>query len=409
MVVWLGGLVLGVIKAAANVVFALELQRAVFGWVKPSTIKAVERAEQRILARVGCELDHVWVPVRGGHVIHTLVASGGEKGAQWQQQQQPVIVLLHGHSMSSAFFYRNFDHLVEMGFRVYAPDLLGWARSSRPPFEGHDPLASVDFFVNSLTDWADELGLGRFVLLGHSLGAYVAHTFASRNPERVLHLSLIAPAAIRRELALYRAFYFSITPQAAARRGGLLGYLLFLIKFPKLESYVRDRMRDYTWALASQPGEGSGDFAVRNMIRWKSPLAAECQLSLVETMRPLNIPVCLIGARNDALVPMAHVEELYTTYVAHQVACTLYTMDTDHCPHFEDPTLFAEILFAEVSTKVPSLALRRPFPPLVLDVQAQKLRLNSDDDEDDTFSDPSKFQIRRHSIQGRAEVQWTLL
>jgi cardiolipin-specific phospholipase len=54
------------------------------------------------------------------------------------------------------------------------------------------------FFLSSLESWRIASGLDKMVLVGHSLGGYLASAYAVRYPERVSGLILVSPAGIPR-------------------------------------------------------------------------------------------------------------------------------------------------------------------------------------------------------------------
>lgn len=83
-------------------------------------------------------------------LMHTLVARPSLKtdseiaGAEAPAPQNPI-VLLHGHGMCAAFWAGTFDAFLDMGYdAVYAPDLMGWGRSSRPQFACGSECPSPD-------------------------------------------------------------------------------------------------------------------------------------------------------------------------------------------------------------------------------------------------------------------------
>ena len=85
------------------------------------------------------------------------------------------LVLVHGYGAGLAFFYKNFDHLSRVpGWRIWALDLLGYGRSTRPPFtiKSKDPEGKIDeaenWFIDALEEWRKERGIEQFTLLGMS-------------------------------------------------------------------------------------------------------------------------------------------------------------------------------------------------------------------------------------------------
>nr|WP_244206686.1 alpha/beta hydrolase [Caballeronia pedi] len=100
------------------------------------------------------------------------------------------VVLLHGIGSGAASWLRQLDVLGAKR-RVLAWDAPGYGVSSRVTSES--PIASD--YANALSAWLDALGVTRCVLVGHSLGAIIAGSFAADMPERVAGLMLISPAA----------------------------------------------------------------------------------------------------------------------------------------------------------------------------------------------------------------------
>jgi pimeloyl-ACP methyl ester carboxylesterase len=100
--------------------------------------------------------------------------------------------MVHGYGASQGFFFRNFDALAEH-FRVIAIDQLGWGGSSRPDFTCKSTEETEAWFIDSFEEWRKANNLSNFILLGHSLGGYVAAKYALKHPEHIQQLILVGP------------------------------------------------------------------------------------------------------------------------------------------------------------------------------------------------------------------------
>jgi cardiolipin-specific phospholipase len=113
------------------------------------------------------------------------------------------LVILHGYGAGLGFFYKNFEGLSRVnGWKVYALDLLGMGRSTRPPFKVHskDRQKSIteaeDWFIDALEEWRVKRKIDNFTLLGHSLGGYMAVAYALKYPGHLDKLVLASPVGI---------------------------------------------------------------------------------------------------------------------------------------------------------------------------------------------------------------------
>ena len=119
------------------------------------------------------------------------------------EQHDQNLVMLHGYGAGLGFFYKNFEGLSRgQGWKIYALDLLGMGRSSRPPFKIHakDRQGSIteaeNWFIDALEEWRIQKKIDRFTLLGHSLGGYMAVAYALKYPGHLNKLILASPVGI---------------------------------------------------------------------------------------------------------------------------------------------------------------------------------------------------------------------
>jgi pimeloyl-ACP methyl ester carboxylesterase len=113
----------------------------------------------------------------------------GELAAlQWGDPGAPPLLALHGWLDNAASFTRLAPRLAAQR-RVIALDLPGHGHSAHLP--RHARRYHVVDQVDHVLDVADALGLDRFDLLGHSLGAGLASLVAAAAPDRIGKLLLI--------------------------------------------------------------------------------------------------------------------------------------------------------------------------------------------------------------------------
>ncbi len=139
----------------------------------------------------------IWTRRFGGEDLKSF-----DDKEQHQQQKLPL-VMLHGMASGIALFCLNFPGLVrgdKDGVRrpVYALDLPGFARSSRPHFSSKHEEAEEQF-VAALEGWRQQVGLERMCLLGHSFGGYLAASYALKHPDRLGHVILVDPWGFPKE------------------------------------------------------------------------------------------------------------------------------------------------------------------------------------------------------------------
>ncbi len=113
-----------------------------------------------------------------GHRVHYQEA--GPKDAK-------PIILIHGFCSSTLVWSEVLLKLVARGFRVIAPDLLGYGYSGKPRNAEYTIASQSRMIVGLL----DKLGFERAAVAGSSYGGAVAATVALDYPERVEKLILV--------------------------------------------------------------------------------------------------------------------------------------------------------------------------------------------------------------------------
>jgi proline iminopeptidase len=102
-----------------------------------------------------------------------------------------TVVLLHGRNFPSSYWAPVIKTLADAGFRVVVPDQIGFGKSSKPHGELH-----FDTLARNTIALLDNLHVGQFELVAHSMGGMLGVRIARAYGDRVAHLVLTAPIGL---------------------------------------------------------------------------------------------------------------------------------------------------------------------------------------------------------------------
>lgn len=113
----------------------------------------------------------------------------------------PVIFLQGSGPGASGWlnFRYNAQAFADQGFDVLIPDLPGFGDSSKPDLD-----YTLNFFVDTVLAFTDQLDLQHFALVGNSLGGAVAIGLALAAPERVSQLILMGCGGLEDQLTYFQ-------------------------------------------------------------------------------------------------------------------------------------------------------------------------------------------------------------
>ena len=166
---------------------------------------------------------------------------------------------------------------------VVVYDQRGWgaARDLPGPY-------GIDQLADDVIDVVRELGIGRYVLVGHSMGGKVAQLAASRNPEGLAGVVLVAPAPPRPTVDADAAQRRS---HAYDSRESISDALQRVLTYRPLAAGLREQV--ITDSLAHNPDA---------LLAW--PLHGMTQ-NITDAAGLIEVPVQVLAGRHDLVDPPA--------------------------------------------------------------------------------------------------------
>ena len=218
---------------------------------------------------------------------------------------EPVI-LLHGFPETSIMWANLMERLADEGYRCFAPDQRGYSPNARP--EGVEKYTYQEL-ASDVVALADELGFGRFHLIGHDWGSIIGWIVLSLYPERVhswtamsvphidAFISAIADDADQQQRSQYIAFFrLPEQPEKTLTANNLEP--LRALWSPMTEEQVEEYI-----AVFSQPG------ALTAALNWYRANSFGLEKGYQGAMfGPVSHPTLLIWGNQDIAVGRAAVE-----------------------------------------------------------------------------------------------------
>jgi pimeloyl-ACP methyl ester carboxylesterase len=299
--------------AAIAVVFLALASGLWYVWQRPLSVYAI--MNNRALASAG-------------FTRTTVPASLGPQSV-WRGGDGPTLVLLHGAG-DSAGTWSSIVGKLTPHYRVVIPDLAGHGKSA--PSEG--PL-SVGQVLAGLEAVMKDGPQDPAIIVGNSLGAWVALLYARQHPDRVARLVLVNGGALigdRPDL--------SLTPKTREEAAALITQLRDTSAEPVpgfvLDNVVREAQTGPLARLAQTAGEMG-------------------QYVLDGKLAEIKVPVDLLWGESDKLFSIAYARRMMVQLPASRLttipAC-------GHVPQQECPSRFGSALSDVLTMPPPRPAMR---------------------------------------------------
>ncbi|MFB4300120.1 alpha/beta fold hydrolase [Actinomadura sp. NTSP31] len=217
--------------------------------------------------------------------MRQVSVSGGSLPVWVRDGEPTALVFLHYWGGSHRTFAPVIDRLAS-GCAVVSYDHRGWgaARGLPGPY-------GIGRLADDVLEVVRGLGLGRYVLVGHSMGGKVAQLVASRRPDGLAGLVLVAPAPPRPAVDARAADALSHAYDSRATVGDALQHVLTHRPLPAdlREQVIADSL-------------AAGDDA---RLAWPRHGVTE---DITAAAGAIEVPVHVLAGRHDRVDPPASLE-----------------------------------------------------------------------------------------------------
>lgn len=260
-----------------------------------------------------------------------------------------IIVLLHGKNFCAATWEGTIHFLANNGYRVIAPDQIGFCKSSKSQhyqFSFHQLSANTSALLK-------HLAIDRYSVMGHSMGGMLATRHALLHPDKVQQLVLVNPIGLEDWLAKGVPYQQINDWYQNALKTNAEG----IRQYQQNTYYAGTWEPEYDQWVEMQAGMFRGPG--KQLVAWNSALSYDMILTqpVVYEFKNLQVPTLLLIGEQDntavgkKLAPQDKQSELgnYSTIsreVADQIPrATLVTFeDLGHSPQIQAPERFHQSL-----------------------------------------------------------------
>ncbi|KAI2012956.1 hypothetical protein LOZ39_001036 [Ophidiomyces ophidiicola] len=134
------------------------------------------------------------INVNGDSRIQVRTASlNGQTYSYWDASSvgpsKGTIFMLHGFPGLAASWRYQVPALIQLGFRVIVPDLMGYGKTNAPEFSA--PLYSYKRASDDMASLVRQLGLSKVIVVGHDLGGVAAYRVAQYHTNLISHIAVV--------------------------------------------------------------------------------------------------------------------------------------------------------------------------------------------------------------------------
>lgn len=265
-----------------------------------------------------------------------------------------VVLLLHGKNFCSATWEGSIRVLSGAGYRVIAPDQIGWCKSTKPE---HYQYTFEQLAANTHA-LLESLGITKAIVMGHSTGGMLAIRYGLLYPADTERLVLVDPLGLED----WRAKGVPWQSLDAQYQTQLKTTADSIRKYERATYYAGTWKPEYEQWVQMLAGMYRGPG--KQVVAWNSALAYDMIYTqpVFYEFEKLTMPVLLMIGDKDTTAPgkqfappelraqLGHYPELAKAAVARMKQARLIEFpDLGHSPQVQDPARFHQALLAALA------------------------------------------------------------
>ncbi len=300
-------------------------------WVAPARLKAARFAGDDY----GVTDEPDWRGIDWCEHLHRVEIDGTEVNYVdiGEEGKDRPILFVHGLGGQWQNWLENIPRFAQSR-RVVALDLPGFGLSEMP-----SEKISIEGYGQILAEFANQLDLNPAVVVGNSMGGFVAAELAVRRPDSVERLLLLSSAGVSQMDVARRPIL------AVAKATGLLltekiGQQRWLTCRPVFRHVVLS-------IVARHPSKIAADMAYEGLIKgtakpgFETALRACLEYDFRERLPQIGCPVIVVWGEKDAIIPVRDADRFVELIDG---ARKVVMEDTGHVPMVERPRTFNDLL-----------------------------------------------------------------
>jgi proline iminopeptidase len=262
-------------------------------------------------------------------------------------QGTPCLVMHGGLGLDHTYLHPWLDPLGDMFHLIYY-DHRGNGRSGVPPFE----TLTLEQFAADADALSSHLGFEQVAVLGHSVGGFIALTFALHYPERISHLILMDTAP---------AFDYIEQIMANAQRKGATERMMAALQAPSPaddEAFKRMLFTLMPLYFYEFDAALAGRLMANTVVSAFAAASNDVFMptySVISQLGQIQAPTLILVGRDDFICPPSQVEIMHQGIPHSELVVFEHS---GHFPHAEEPDVF----FSAVKSWFARVACLRPKP-----------------------------------------------